>query len=121
MACMKENRSTEKITYLGVRSEISHSILTVCMLGNFACLFCCLLIFFQNIIFQNIFKEYHQCRTVWIQIRTDIPSGLIGIQTVCTDYQQATKVATSTGFYNNVDPDILASEKPAGLDHIQGL
>ena len=75
--------------------SLTHSILNLCMLGNFACLFCRLLIFFQNIIFQKIFKEYHQCQTVWIQIRPGILSGLIWIQTVCTDYQQTTKVATS--------------------------
>ena len=32
-------------------------------------------------------------QTVWIQIRPDVLSGLIGIQTVCKGYQQATKVA----------------------------
>ena len=36
-----------------------------------------------------------ECQTVWIQIRPDFLSGLIWVQTVCKDYQQMTKVATS--------------------------
>ena len=32
---------------------------------------------------------------VWIQIRTDVPSFLIWVQTVCKGYQQTTKVAAS--------------------------
>ena len=32
------------------------------------------------------------CQTVWIQIRPDILSGLIWVQTVCKGYQQMTKV-----------------------------
>ena len=35
------------------------------------------------------------CQTVWIQIRTDILSVLIWVQTVCKGYQQTTKVASS--------------------------
>ena len=35
------------------------------------------------------------CQTVWIQIRPDILSGLIWVQTVCKGYQQITKVAPS--------------------------
>ena len=33
------------------------------------------------------------CQTFWIQIRSDILSGLIWVQTVCRGYQQTTKVA----------------------------
>ena len=35
------------------------------------------------------------CQTVWIQIRPDILSGLIWVQTVCKRYQQMIKVAAS--------------------------
>ena len=35
------------------------------------------------------------CQTVWIQIRPDILSGLIWVQTVCKGYQQMSKVAAS--------------------------
>ena len=31
-----------------------------------------------------------ECQTVWIQIRPDVLSGLIWIQTVCKGYQQTT-------------------------------
>ena len=36
-----------------------------------------------------------ECQTVWIQIRIDILSVLIWVQTVCKGYQQMRKVATS--------------------------
>ena len=36
-----------------------------------------------------------ECQTVWIQIRPDVLSCLIRVQTVCKGYQQTTKVATS--------------------------
>ena len=55
--------------------------------------FCRRLIFFKIIkiiFFQNQLQEYHQCQTVWIQIRPDMWSGLIWIQTICKGYQQTT-------------------------------
>ena len=60
-------------------------------------LFCPQWIFFFKI---NFFKKYlsgipSECQIIWIQIRPDILSGLIWIQTVCKGYQQTTKVATS--------------------------
>ena len=33
------------------------------------------------------------CQTAWIQIRTDILSGIIWIQAVCKGYQQIAKFA----------------------------
>ena len=78
--------------------------LTLCMLGNFCMLFCrlfCFCIYFYFIIFLiNFFKKNlsgmpSECQTVWIQIRPDVLSGLIWVQTVCKGYQQTTKVATS--------------------------
>ena len=40
--------------------------------------------FFQKKYFRNFFIEIlSECQTVWIQIRPDILSGLIWIQTVC--------------------------------------
>ena len=38
-----------------------------------------------------------ECQTVWIQIRTDILSVLIWVQTVCNGYQQMTKVPPQQG------------------------
>ena len=63
-----------------------------CMLGNFSCFCCCLLTFFK-INFQKILsRTLSECQTVWIQIRTDIMSVLIGVKTVTKDYQQTAKV-----------------------------
>ena len=49
--------------------------------------------FFQN---QNFRKTLPgippECQTVWIQIRPNILSGLIWVQTVCKCYQQTTQV-----------------------------
>ena len=54
--------------------------------------------FFQNLLFQKIISgTLTECQTVWIQIRTDILSVLIWVQTVCKGYQQTTKVAASKG------------------------
>ena len=48
--------------------------------------------FFKIYIFKEFFWEYDQCQTLRIQIRTDILSVLIWVQTVCKGYQQTTKV-----------------------------
>ena len=49
--------------------------------------------FFQNQLFQKILSAItSECQTVCTQIRPDILSGLIWVQTVCKDYQQATPV-----------------------------
>ena len=47
-----------------------------CMLGNFACFSVVCGIFFQNWHFQKFLPS--KCHTVWIQIRPNILSGLIG-------------------------------------------
>ena len=59
--------------------------LTLCLLGTFSEFFvlCC---FFSKSTFSSM------CQTVWIQIRPDILSGLIWVQTVCKGYQQTTLV-----------------------------
>ena len=43
---------------------------------------------FNRLTFENFFQKYHQCRTVWIQIRPIILLGQIWVQTVCKGYQQ---------------------------------
>ena len=49
--------------------------------------------FFQNRLFRKILSGIHsQCQTVWIQIRPDVVSSLIWVQTVCKSYQQTTLV-----------------------------
>ena len=46
--------------------------------------------FFKINFFKKFFQEYHQieCQKVWIQIRPDVLSGLIWVQTFCKGYQQ---------------------------------
>ena len=62
-----------------------------CLLGNFLLLFGRLLNFFK--LFRKILSGIPTGRhTVWIQIRPDILSGLIWVQTVCKGYQQTTLV-----------------------------
>ena len=49
--------------------------------------------FFQNQLFRKILSETQSdSQTVLIQIRTDIVSVLIWVQTVCKGYQQTTKL-----------------------------
>ena len=56
--------------------------------------------FFQNHLFQNILSGISpECQAVWIQIRPDILSGLICIQTVCNGYQQTTLVVKELTVY----------------------
>ena len=40
---------------------------------------------------KKIFQELSECQTIWTQIRTDVLSDLIWVQTVCKCYQQTTK------------------------------
>ena len=79
----------------------SFVLLTLCILGNFSCL---LLSsdFFQNYLYKKIISEtVSECQTVCIQIRADILSALIWVQTVYIGQKQATKVATSKEGVNN--------------------
>ena len=54
------------------------------MLGNFAFLSSDFSIFFSGM--------PSECQTVWMQIRLNVLSGLIWVQTVYIDYQQTTLV-----------------------------
>ena len=58
--------------------------LTPCMLGNFSCFFCRLLLIIKISSFKKLFQEHYQSvETVWIQIRINHLSVLIWVQTVC--------------------------------------
>ena len=68
---------------------------TLCMLDIFS-YFLSSADFFQNSLFQKILsRTLLGCQTAWIQIRTDVSSVQIWIQTDCKCYQQTTKVAAS--------------------------
>ena len=46
---------------------------------------------FQNQLFRKILSGIpSECQTDWIQIRPDVLSGLIWVQSVCKSYQQTT-------------------------------
>ena len=72
------------------------TMLNLCMLANFACFYLSADFFLQNMHFQKIISGIpSECQTVWIQIRPDILSGLIWVQTVCTGHQQTKKEAAA--------------------------
>ena len=60
-------------------------------------LFCHLPIFVSKFnLFKKFFWKYiRMSKTIWMQIRPDILSGMICVQTVCKGDQQMTKVPTS--------------------------
>ena len=75
--------------------KLGYEYLTLCMQGNFSSFSCRLPTFFKITFFQKILSgTVSGCQMVLIQIRTDILSVLIWVQTVLTGYWQMTKVAT---------------------------
>ena len=78
----KESNQTNKQNIVGI---LPKKTLSICMLGNFSSFCCHLLAFKKN---RNTIRV-----SVWIQIRTDILSVIIWVQTVCKGYQL--KAATS--------------------------
>ena len=79
------------------------------MLGNFSCFlssvdFFFFFFFFENLLFQkNLSCIPSECQTVWVQIRSDILSGQIWVQTVRKGFQQTTKVTTNGNWKAMVD------------------
>ena len=49
-------------------------------------------VFLNHFFEKNISGIPSECQTVWVQIRPDILSGLVWVQTVCKGYQQTTLV-----------------------------
>ena len=74
-------------------------------------------LFSKNYFFQKILSEtLSECQTVKIQIRTDILSVLIGVQTVCKCYQQTKKSPLAMKelkgtLANSVDPNDKPNNK----------
>ena len=67
------------------------SRLTLCPPGKFLPLFLHLIFFFQNQLFRRILSGIQaECQTFWVQVRPDIWSGLVWVQTDCKSYQQMT-------------------------------
>ena len=66
---------------------------------KFFMLFCHLLIFFHYQLFEKIISGIlSECQTDWIQIRPDISSGLIWVQSVCKGYEQMTLVGNELSY-----------------------
>ena len=67
--------------------------LTLCMMCNWLIVhpFLSFADFFQNQLFRKILSGPSECQTFWTQIRPDILSGLIWVQTVCQGYQPTTQ------------------------------
>ena len=57
-------------------------LLTICMLDIFFMILCRLLTFFKIDFIQKKSGSLSECQTVWRQIRTDVLSVLIWVQTV---------------------------------------
>ena len=64
---------------------ILNSKLFAIILGSIACIFvvCCFFSFKINFFEKIISEIYQKCQTLWIQIRPDILSNLIWVQTAC--------------------------------------
>ena len=63
-------------------------VLTLWRLGIFAFFLSSAELFLKLTFWKKkIFQGCHQCQSVWTQIRPDISSGLIWVQTVCKGYQ----------------------------------
>ena len=99
---MTLNKLIKLTTFWTTGPRMHVTVLTLCMLGNITCFFVICGFFFLKLTFskkkkkkKKIFQENHQCQTGLIQIRPNVLSGLIWVQTVCKGYQQMTNVATS--------------------------
>ena len=82
-------------------------LLTLCMLGNFACFFvvCGFFFFFKLTFSKKIFQEHHQgVKQIGSRSGPMFLSGLIWIQTICKGYKQMSKFATCV---ERVEVDIL--------------
>ena len=74
-------------------SALSNTLLTFCILGNFSCLCCHLLILSKLTLmkFKTFFKElYQNVKQFGLITETNIMSVLIWVQIVCNGYQQTT-------------------------------
>ena len=65
------------------------AVLTLCMLGNFACILVVCWNFYRNFL-KKILWNTISVKHIWIHFRPDILSGLIWVQNVCRGYQQTT-------------------------------
>ena len=62
---------------------------------------------------------------VWIQIRTDVQSVLIWVQTVCKGYQLTTRVAASKeelkqNYSSDMDVNVVSQKGGSSVRELQG-
>ena len=83
------------LTYFGIKLYYIIVVEPIVVFANWVIFYALLLSadFFQNPFFLKILSQIlSECQTVCIQIRPDVLSGLIWVQTVCKSYQQTTLV-----------------------------
>ena len=79
-----------------IKSGFIKGLLRKCKYVTFSTLCSCLLVILHGVFKINFFEKLSQesvpseCQTVWAQIRPDVLSGLIWVQTICKGYQQKT-------------------------------
>ena len=74
-------------SFRGGKNSLFYS-LRLCPLWNFSCSFV-VCWFFQNQLFWKILSRISsECQTDWIQIRPDVVSDLIWVQSVCKGYEK---------------------------------
>ena len=91
---------------------------TLCILGNVSCFCCRLLAFFKISFFKKKSGTLSECQTIWTQIRTDIMSVLIWVQTICKGYQRTTKVVASKERAQQLDKNYSVSPLTSSLEFL---
>ena len=86
----------ESVLHCAYAQTVSHMLTISCKCISRLTI-CTFADFFFKILFRkkNLSWIPSKCQLVWIQVRPDVLSGLIWIQTVWKGYQQTIKVATS--------------------------
>ena len=79
--------------YANQKSDYDMMIVICWVIFHDFAVFCRL---FQNYLLKMLSGTLSECQTVWIQIRTDLLSVLIWVQTVCKGYRQTALDSTST-------------------------
>ena len=86
--CTVMLKANPRHTFLYCSYPKYSNTLILCPLGNISCFF---VFFFSKSTFSKMLSEIpSECQTDWFQIRPDVLSGLIWVQTVCKSYQQTT-------------------------------
>ena len=89
--------------FLAIHLWKNTAALTHCLLGNFSC--------FLFVFFEKFLQEYHMwSQIVRIQIRPDVLSGLVWVQTVCKGHQQMTLVGNELKVKSTIDHNLVSND-----------